>query len=55
MNWQEYKEIARQHVHRYHGGFLTAFLQAFIHADKGNTRILLPAMKQFCQKYRLEE
>jgi hypothetical protein len=50
---EKFKEIARAHRYRGHGGFLTAFLEAFLKADEENSRILLPAMKTFCEKYNL--
>lgn len=50
---EKFKKIAKDHMHRGHGGFLTAFLEAFLRADYENSRILLPAMKTLCQKYDL--
>jgi len=50
---EKFRKIARGHRYRGHGGFLTAFLEAFLKADEENSRILLPAMKTFCEKYSL--
>jgi hypothetical protein len=50
---EKFKKIARAHRYRGHGGFLTAFLEAFLKADEENSRILLPSMKAFCEKYDL--
>ena len=50
---EKFKKIARDHMHRGHGGFLASFLEAFLRADNENSRILLPAMKTLCQKYDL--
>jgi hypothetical protein len=50
---EKFKKIARDHRYRGHGGFLTAFLEAFLKADEENSRILLPALKTFCEKYNL--
>lgn len=50
---EKFKKIASDHRYRGHGGFLTSFLEAFLKADEENSRILLPAMKTFCEKYNL--
>lgn len=49
------KAVAYWEYHREHGGFLKAFLDAFLLADPGNQLILLPAFERLTEKYHLKE
>lgn len=56
MNSQlkKYREIARKYTeHGEKGGFITAFLNAFLKADDANAGLLLPLVKHFCKSYNL--
>ncbi len=49
------KGVCRYERYQNHGSFLKAFLEAFVHADAANSRILLPAMQALEKKYSLQD
>ena len=49
------KGVCRYERYQNHGSFLKAFLDAFVHADAANSRILLPAMTALEVKYGLKD
>lgn len=51
---KKYREIARDYTrHGEKGGFITAFLNAFLKADDVNAGLLLPVVKHFCKRFNL--
>lgn len=51
---EKYREIAKKYTeHGEQGGFLTAFLDAFLKADDENAGLLLPLVKHFCERHSL--
>jgi len=51
---KKYREIARRHTeHGEKGGFITAFLNAFLKADDVNAGLMLPLLKHFCERFNL--
>ena len=51
---KKYREIARDYTrHGEKGGFITAFLNAFLKADDVNAGLLLPLVKHFCKRFNL--